>query len=352
MTDDGLDEIEMAHRVRVRAEVAADALRAAEPGPPHMSPKSYVISMSGGKDSTAMALHLLRERELDGHVRLVTFDTGWEHPDTYAYLRYLEDVLGMPIESRVRYPKKWADELEAQATEIEAVLDLDNDGTARKSAMVRWTLSRGMFPSRVRKFCTQELKIFNARDVMREEHETGRLPVNCIGIRAAESKARSELEEFELSPQMDAMVWRPLIRWTERDVIDCHSRHSVQPNPLYLRGANRVGCWPCIQAGKTELRMLATDGRRIRAMELLERHVGDSAAVRHVRDEKETPFNRPGFFQMTAKNEDDIRQCAPIREHIEWSQTTHGGRQMDMLAMIPDENGCMRWGLCDTASGA
>jgi 3'-phosphoadenosine 5'-phosphosulfate sulfotransferase (PAPS reductase)/FAD synthetase len=70
----------------------------------------YLASVSGGKDSTAMSLHL-RERGIEH--RRVFFDTGWEHAATYEYLDYLGDVLGpiervactLPIRHRVEWSK-------------------------------------------------------------------------------------------------------------------------------------------------------------------------------------------------------------------------------------------------------
>ena len=50
-----------------------------------------IVSVSGGKDSVATALHLL---ELGHEFDMVFMDTGWEHPDLYAHLDYLERVLG------------------------------------------------------------------------------------------------------------------------------------------------------------------------------------------------------------------------------------------------------------------
>ena len=46
--------------------------------------RRVVASVSGGKDSAAMSLYL-HELGID-HDR-VFLDTGWEHPDTYEYLR-------------------------------------------------------------------------------------------------------------------------------------------------------------------------------------------------------------------------------------------------------------------------
>jgi 3'-phosphoadenosine 5'-phosphosulfate sulfotransferase (PAPS reductase)/FAD synthetase len=62
-----------------------------------------VVSMSGGKDSTATYLHLLEQGVFDrveragGTVRRVFADTGWELDETYAYLDVLAARFG-PID--------------------------------------------------------------------------------------------------------------------------------------------------------------------------------------------------------------------------------------------------------------
>jgi 3'-phosphoadenosine 5'-phosphosulfate sulfotransferase (PAPS reductase)/FAD synthetase len=62
-----------------------------------------VVSLSGGKDSTATYLHLLEQGVFDkveqagGQVRRVFADTGWELDETYAYLDVLADRFG-PID--------------------------------------------------------------------------------------------------------------------------------------------------------------------------------------------------------------------------------------------------------------
>ena len=286
---------------------------------------AHLASVSGGKDSTAMCLWL---KEQGIEYRALHFDTGWEHPATVEYLRdVLPRYIG-PIEVHSREPDL-DDEREAYAVELEEMLGW-------RSPFVRWTLKRGMFPSRTRRFCTQELKIFTVRDVMKAEHEAGRLPVNVVGIRAAESRARAKLPERELSTTLDCMVWRPLIAWTERDVIDIHHRHGVPPNPLYLRGSRRVGCWPCIMAGKTDLRALDED--RIRIIERLE------AIVTSIADANRAMFQAKHSSMM----EDGKYVPVPIRRMVEWGKTARGGRELDRQQALPGFNdGCLRWGMCE-----
>lgn len=299
---------------------------------------SYIASVSGGKDSTAMVLHL---RELGIPFRAVFFDTGWEHEDTYRYVReVLPAVLGQPVEERRRLPVL-DDRREAMAAELEAELGFT-------SAMVRWCLKKAMFPSRVRRWCTQELKHLAARDVIREAHASGELPVNVVGVRAEESPKRAGLPERELDPDLDCMVWRPLIAWTEAQVIEMHQRHGIRPNPLYLRdeGARRVGCWPCVQCGKAELRLLSRDEKRVRILERLEEMV---AVLAHERaaERGEELARPPAFFQGNRSDRGDDGQIPtiPIRKRLEWAWTSRGGDQM--MLDLPEDSGCMRWGMCD-----
>ena len=63
----------------------------------HLGDRLVVASISGGKDSTALAL-LLRQHEIP-HVRVFA-DTGFEAPETYAYLDLLRERLGTRTRAR------------------------------------------------------------------------------------------------------------------------------------------------------------------------------------------------------------------------------------------------------------
>ena len=64
-----------------------------------MSPTSprHVVMLSGGKDSTALALYL-RDRHPERTFEYVFCDTHKELPETYEYLTRIEAYLGQPIE--------------------------------------------------------------------------------------------------------------------------------------------------------------------------------------------------------------------------------------------------------------
>jgi 3'-phosphoadenosine 5'-phosphosulfate sulfotransferase (PAPS reductase)/FAD synthetase len=282
--------------------------------------RRVVASISGGKDSAAMSLYLT---ELGIEHDRVFMDTGWEHEATYEYLRgTLTQKIG-PIKEIVskKYPE----------------------------SMVQLVIKKGMFASRMQRFCTQELKVFPMRDYICAAQDTGDEVLNTVGIRRAESEARSKMPEWEWNETMDCEVWRPLIFWSEQDVIDIHKRHDLAPNPLYLKGAERVGCWPCVFARKSEIRFMAENyPKRIDFIRDLEAKVAERPSQRYA-DKGETfeslGFVRPAFFQEKTGGSG---RPWPIDEAVKWSKTSHGGAQYEMFAANESDAGCMRWGLCET----
>jgi 3'-phosphoadenosine 5'-phosphosulfate sulfotransferase (PAPS reductase)/FAD synthetase len=127
----------------------------------------------------------------------------------------------------------------------------------------------------------------------------------------------------------------PIIHWTEQDVIDIHRRHGLTPNPLYLQGASRVGCWPCIYARKAEIRHIAeVDPARIDELRALEAELSERAGSQ--RTWFQNPLGREGVMGI-----DDV---------VAWSRTLHGGRVEDrqIELFVQADEGCMRWGLCET----
>jgi len=293
-----------------------------------------VLSLSGGKDSTAASLWL-REQGIE-HLR-VFHDTGWEHSVLYEHLDYLEEKLGpiIRISGFINIPEGWETEVAA----IEQKL-------GRPSAMVRWTVRKAMFPQRMRRWCTQELKV---RPFLRWARAQDDDVLNVVGIRAEESAARSKLPEREPMPGAeDIEVWRPLLTWTLADVVAIHARHGVLPCKLYLDGATRVGCWPCIMANKAELAMLGKDDARVEVVRDLEALVG-KVLLRRKHDYTEKSL--PAFFQSRAPDENKKYPCVPIDRVLEWARTVRGGRQFELFSADPADAGCMRWGMCDTGAG-
>jgi len=66
-----------------------------------------IVSLSGGKDSTAMLLMMIEKKIKVDHI--VFFDTGWEFPEMYIHIDKLEKYIGREI-VRLK-PKKPFDEM-------------------------------------------------------------------------------------------------------------------------------------------------------------------------------------------------------------------------------------------------
>lgn len=61
-----------------------------------MSDRRHIVLVSGGKDSTALALYL-RDRDSQTEFEYVFCDTHKELPETYEYLARIEAYLGRPV---------------------------------------------------------------------------------------------------------------------------------------------------------------------------------------------------------------------------------------------------------------
>ena len=271
--------------------------------------RRVVASISGGRDSAAMSLYLT---ELGIEHERVCMDTGWESQITYDYLRGpLTDKLG-PI------------------TEIRGELDF-----------VQLVEKKGLFPSRVMRFCTEELKVFPVMQWLAERSDITDL-VNATGIRRGESRAREAALEWEWSDGFDLEVWRPLVAWTSADVAAIHRRHGLAMNPLYDMGASRVGCWPCIHARKKEIALVArVDPMRIDLIRELSRRLNEQAAARAASSGQS--FTPRSMFSYHGGDNRHIP--ISIDEAVEWANSKRGEWQPPGAG-----DGCMRWGVCETSS--
>lgn len=270
----------------------------------YIGTRRVVASVSGGRDSAAMSLYL---HELGIEHDRVFMDTGWEHPITYDYLRGpLTKALG-PI------------------VEIRGQLDF--------LALVR---RKGLFSSRVMRFCTTELKVLPAQ---RYIASLGVEVVNAVGIRRAESRARSQSEEWEWSDTFDCEVWRPIARWSADQVDAIHRRHGLAPNPLYAWGLSRVGCWPCIHARKSEIAIVAErDPRRIDEIEATEQELNDAGSKRD--EAMGRAFMRRSMFSYGGGGRGHV--ALPIRAAVDWARSARGEWQPY------GGDGCARYGLCES----
>ncbi|MBG9756070.1 phosphoadenosine phosphosulfate reductase family protein [Lysinibacillus sphaericus] len=297
-----------------------------------------IISISGGKDSTALWLYAI-ERGVE--VTTVFADTGHEHPKTYEYIEYLQKKIGpitvvkadfrvQILRKREYIQTKWREQGITEDVIQEALEVLQPTGTP----FLDLCLWKGRFPSTKAPFCTQELKI---RPIMEKVYipnfEQGKQIVSWQGIRADESKKRSKMPEREDTPE-GFEIYRPLIKWTVEDVFAMHNKYGIEPNPLYKEGMNRVGCMPCINSNKWEIYEIAR-----RYPEVIERISLWEKIIA-----KASKRGASSFFphsEIAGYN---------IHDYVEWSKTSFGGLQYDLEKLIGFDKIPMcssQYGLCE-----
>jgi 3'-phosphoadenosine 5'-phosphosulfate sulfotransferase (PAPS reductase)/FAD synthetase len=133
-------------------------------------------------------------------------------------------------------------------------------------------------------------------------------------------------------------IHRPILRWTVADVFEAHRFAGVKPNPLYTSGMGRVGCMPCINAGKDEILEIA---RRF------PEHIERIAKWEQIVNDVCRPRSPVSFFHKGTQGQ--TGQPIAIHSIVEWAKTARGGRQFDMFRTTEGEPAACAssYGLCD-----
>lgn len=307
--------------------------------PPDPRPKHINhFGLSGGKDSTALALWAIHESGYPRETLDFSFcDTGNESQITLDYVRYLEQALRVGI------------------TWIKPGLDF--------FALARW---KKRFPGAKSRFCTQFLKINPTVDYINAGFREGHTMTLHSGVRAAESSARAKLLEREYDGRFLCEVVRPLHGLKISDVWRMHEKYGVKPNPLYALGMKRVGCFPCMMSRKDEIRRIsdvfpeAIDNIRVKEKSFDEGR-GSGGVSTFFASEVVPPRFRGTDYQ----GKDGRRhKIATIDDVVRWSRTGKGAKHpllqyeidqallpMDVLNMeqLPSE---LDAGQCPSTLGA
>ena len=195
-----------------------------------------IVLISGGKDSTATLFRVLEmypREEITG----IFQDTHWEHSITYKYIKDLEKYTGIKIYKT-----------ESDKTMIE---------------IIKKTLPTDRY-----RHCTTELKTKPFRKYIRGISDDILL---FYGLRREESKARAiryenikpnviyEDKRYSTKTKQKVYAQYPIIDWSEKQVREYIISKGFYLNTLYLRGFSRVGCFPCINMRKSEIKLCLKD---------------------------------------------------------------------------------------------
>jgi hypothetical protein len=172
----------------------------------------HVLSLSGGKDSAALAVYL-RDRVPD--MEYVFHDTGKELPETYDYIARLESILGRSI----------------------AI-------TTPEDTFEHWLAVFGdMLPSNHRRWCTKMLKLKPFEAYIGDDPT-----INYVGLRADEKRTGYISTKPNITAvypfQEDGLVRADIIRILEDSGLGL---------PSYMEwGRSRSGCFFCFYQQKIE----------------------------------------------------------------------------------------------------
>lgn len=326
----------------------------------------HIVNISGGKDSAACYLLALDRGK---PFRAVMADTGNEHPATIEYAMSLGDRAGGPqveiyradfsermARKRAYIAENWPKDGVSQDLVDRAVAALVPTGIP----FLDLCLWKGRFPSRRAQFCTEFLKAEAIGQQVIEPARALGSVIQWLGVRRDESIARRNAAMWSKieTPGLHQMrLYRPLIHWTAENVFGYAAARGLDPNPLYRQGMSRVGCFPCINAGKAEIRAIAT--RFPEAIDRIEEWEAICAATSKrgigtffaadVTPEGAALAKKISKIETKAAR-DEASAAAPwpmVRDVAEWAMTDRGGRQFNMFSDDDGVSCSSHYGLCE-----
>lgn len=177
-----------------------------------MKPVRHVLSLSGGKDSAALAIYM-RDRVPD--MEYIFSDTRKELPETYQYLESIEDYLGKRVHR------------------LNADLGFDH----------WYDVYGGMIPSNHRRWCTKMLKLKPF-----ENHVGDDEVLNYVGLRADENRSGYISHKANITPVYPFQEDGLRLPDIERILRDS----GVGMPPYTKWGRTRSGCFFCFYQQKIE----------------------------------------------------------------------------------------------------
>jgi 3'-phosphoadenosine 5'-phosphosulfate sulfotransferase (PAPS reductase)/FAD synthetase len=290
----------------------------------------HIVGFSGGVDSQACARWVLNRYPAEDVILLNSDAGGNEHPLTVGFVHQYSETVH-PVNVLTPRVKDITDR-----PGVLKRMELDQEEVLTFPLLAK---IYGRFPSRRAQFCTEILKINPTLRWIRENIGDAEF-CRYAGVRRDESESRSKTAFSGYDDLFDCVVYHPLADWTKQMCFDYVKAHGEQINPLYSLGFNRVGCAPCINSGKDDVRLWADRfPEMVAKIRAWEQEVGSTFFPPKVPKLPLRPSPRTGKME----------QFNWVDEMVEWSRTDFGGMQFNILKQEGSERpSCeSKFGLCE-----
>ncbi|MCH2044532.1 MAG: phosphoadenosine phosphosulfate reductase family protein [Saprospiraceae bacterium] len=319
----------------------------------------HIIAFSGGKDSQATVIWALNN--LDSEFEIIFCDTDWESPDTYQFLLEFEEQLQQPIHhlkskkysgivdlaaKKGQFPtihtRFCTEELKIKPM-IDYLIDEVKDdvtiyqGIRHEESRNRAGMNRRdhYFKGYLEPYKVEDLALKlkrleeqyatkaqtmtpkkQWRTVQKMEEIKQKLNRGVAEKKSYYTYRRKDVLDF--CDKYDATVIRPIITWTTEQVFAYIKENGFEHNPLYNKGAKRVGCYPCVLCSQPEIVDIAKhDPERI-------------AFIRQKEEELDLTFFPPGHIpeKYCSKQIDTttgVKFAPTIDDVIEYASARKGG---------------------------
>jgi 3'-phosphoadenosine 5'-phosphosulfate sulfotransferase (PAPS reductase)/FAD synthetase len=219
----------------------------------------FVVNNSGGKDSQAMLLevlrHVPRSQVLVIHASLGEAGTdpeGAEWPNTREHVAYMCDAVDVP---------------HVVCSAAKTLFGMVDRSAARLREQGRFDTG-SPWPSPKYRQCTSDLKRGPIERTIRQWIKANGhcgIVVNAMGLRAEESPHRAKAAVWKRQPKKETKAgairefydWLPVHDWPVRRVFETIRDAGQRWHWAYDRGMERLSCVFCIMASKRDLQVAA-----------------------------------------------------------------------------------------------
>lgn len=266
---------------------------------------------SGGKDSVASIIWMWNHGYKNCDI--VFCDTNWESAITYSYLEYLQQKTGVKFRflksnkfdglidlarKKKRFPSSQRrfctselksipminyilDEVQDDFIVVQGIRGAESESRSKMQSQCNYfkyylepietnTTRLLKLENKLNAFDSVEngcqLNLFSDSDIDDSKED------NIIKIKDQIEHLKDRLSKGKEDPKYHTYrrkevlayckkyatdVWRPVFDWSAQAVIEYSLENDIDVNPLYSMGMKRVGCFPCIMSGLSEIYQIA-----------------------------------------------------------------------------------------------